>query len=71
MSDVMQCFTIEELEALDEHQVNLLRFAIQRDVRTNPDIHKIIRGKFGPMYQRMAAGRAPRKAAGRKAPRKS
>jgi hypothetical protein len=61
MAAMMQCFSIEELEALDEHQLALLRFAIEREVRNNPDIHKIIRDKFGPMRDRMAAQRRPRR----------
>jgi hypothetical protein len=69
MADLMQCFSIEELEALDEHQLALLRFAIQRDVRINPDIHKIIRDKFLPMRDRMASQRRPpRRARSRRTP---
>jgi len=66
MADLMQCFTIEELEALDEHQLALLRFAIQRDVRINPDIHKIIRDKFGPMRDRMVSQARPPRARSRR-----
>jgi hypothetical protein len=48
-------FAIEELEELDEHQLSLLRQAIEREIATNADIHKIIRDKFAPMRVRMAA----------------
>ena len=68
MSDFMQCFTIEELEALDEHQLALLRFAIQSDVRINPDIKRIIRDKFGPMRDRMASEQRPRRARSTRTP---
>ena len=68
MSDLMQCFSIEELEALDEHQLALLRFAIQRDVRINPDIKKIIKDKFGPLRDRMASEHRRRGARSRQTP---
>jgi hypothetical protein len=60
-------FTIEELEELDEHQLSLLRQAIERELSTNADINKIIREKFAPMRVRMAAqrrGRGPGPAQG-------
>jgi hypothetical protein len=60
MSGFMQCFSTEELEELDPHQLALLRFAIEREVRNNTDIHKIIRDKFGPMRDRMARPRPRR-----------
>jgi hypothetical protein len=53
-------FAIEELEELDEHQLSLLRQAIEREIATNADIHKIIRDKFAPMRVRMAAQRRAR-----------
>ena len=59
MAALMQCFSTEELEELDPHQLALLRFAIEREVRNNPDIHKIIRDKFGPMRDRMVSQRRP------------
>jgi hypothetical protein len=61
MSGFMQCFSIEELEPLDEHQRALLRFAIEREVRNNPEIHRIIREKYGAMRDRMAAQRTPQR----------
>jgi hypothetical protein len=54
------CFTIEELEELDEHQLSLLRHAIERELATNADIHKLIRDKFAPVRVRMAAQRRTR-----------
>jgi hypothetical protein len=65
MGHLVQCFSPEELEALDAHQLALLRFAIEREVRSNPEILKIIRDKFQPTYDRMTAqARPPRKGAG-------
>ena len=60
MSGFMQCFSIEELEPLDEHQRALLRHAIEREIRTNADIQKLIRDKFAPVRVRMAAQRRAR-----------
>jgi len=57
MSRTLQCFTIEELEELDESQLSFLRRAIDREIRTNAEIHKVIREKFAPMRVRMAAQR--------------
>jgi hypothetical protein len=60
MSMTLQCFTIEELEELDESQLALLRNAIEREIRTNAEIHKIVRDKFAPVRVRMAAQRRTR-----------
>jgi hypothetical protein len=60
MGKPLQCFTIEELEELDESQLRFLRKAIERELRNNADIHKIIRDKFAPMRLRMAAQRRAR-----------
>jgi hypothetical protein len=43
MGAFLQCFTLEELEELDESQLSLLRNVIEREIRSNADIQKIIR----------------------------
>jgi hypothetical protein len=53
MSGLMQSFSIEELEALTEDQIELLRAAIGREVHSNPAIHNIIRGRVQGLYDRM------------------
>ena len=55
MGALVQCFSTEELEQLDEHQLALLRHAIEREIRNSPEIHRILREKFGPMRDRMAS----------------
>jgi hypothetical protein len=60
MSAFLHCFALEELEELDESQLSLLRNAIEREIRTNADIQKIIRDKFAPVRVRMAAQRRAR-----------
>jgi L-serine deaminase len=49
----MHAFSIEDLEKLDENQLAFLRRAIEREVRTNPEIHRILRERFQTMYERM------------------
>jgi hypothetical protein len=61
MSDSMQCFTTEELEELTPHQLDLLRHATRREIRNNSEIHRILKEKFGPMRDRMAAQSRPRR----------
>jgi hypothetical protein len=51
----MQSFSIEELEALTEEQIALLRAAITREVHTNPTIHNIIRAQVQGVYVRLKA----------------
>jgi hypothetical protein len=57
MSCQLQAFTIEELELLDAHQLDLLKNAIDREIRESPEIKEIIRRKFEPMYNRMKSQR--------------
>jgi hypothetical protein len=60
MGAFLQCFTLEELEELDESQLSLLRNVIEREIRSNADIQKIIRDKFAPVRVRMATQRRAR-----------
>jgi hypothetical protein len=60
MGRPLECFTIEELEELDESQLAFLRHAIEREIGSNAEICKIIREKYAPMRLRMAAQRRAR-----------
>ena len=51
----MQCFSIEELKSLDERQLELLRFAIEREIRNSEEIKAILRARFKPMYDQLVA----------------
>jgi len=64
MSGFMQCFSIEELEPLDEHKQALLRHAMEREVRNNPEIHRILRAKVQPMYDRWMSQARPQRGRG-------
>jgi hypothetical protein len=68
MGDGLQCFSIEELEQLDEDQLAFLRRALEREVRNNPEIHRILRERFQSTYDRMASQRRPRRARPRRPP---
>jgi hypothetical protein len=59
MSDSMQCFSIEELERLNPHQLDLLRHATRRELRNNPEIRRIIRDSVQPIYDRMTGQARP------------
>jgi hypothetical protein len=69
MAGGMQCFSIEELEQLDEDQLAFLRRAIEREIQNNPEIHRILKEKFQPMRDRMASQRPPRRARAPRPPR--
>jgi hypothetical protein len=62
MGDAMHSFSIEELEQLEENQLEFLRRAMQREIRSNPEIHRILRERLQPLYDRMATQRRTRRA---------
>jgi hypothetical protein len=74
MGDFMQMFTFEEreqlLEALDEKQLALLRNAIVHEIRTNTQIHDILRNKFLPVHRRWTSQGRPRRASSPRSPRR-
>jgi hypothetical protein len=60
MECLIDLFSIEELAALDEKQLEILHRAIVRELRTSPQIRQILSEKFRPEYDRLVQGRAPR-----------
>ena len=66
MSDFMQCFSIDELLPLDERQLSVLRFALQRQVRNSPEIKRILRASVQPLYDQMVPPPKRRKRASRR-----
>ena len=64
----MQCFSIEELEKLDEDQLAFLRRAMERELSNNPEILRILRQRVQPIYDRMAQRRAQRTRPRRRTP---
>jgi hypothetical protein len=69
MGMIMQCFSIEQLEQLDDRQVALLRSAIEREIGNNPEILRILRERFQPMYDRMTSQRPAQRARRPRSPR--
>jgi hypothetical protein len=59
---LVQLFTTEQLEALSEKQLHILRHVIEQEILTNPEILRILREKFNPIRDRMAAQAAPPRA---------
>ena len=53
MSKVTHVFTVAELEGLDAKQIERLRDAIHRHLRTSRDVHKILRAKVRPLHKRL------------------
>jgi hypothetical protein len=49
----MQAFELEDIEKLTPLQVEALKSKIETLIRTDPGILGIIRGKYGPVVDRM------------------
>jgi hypothetical protein len=63
MGCLVQLFTLEELKALDERHLAILRDAILSEVRTSPEIREVLRAKLRPVYDQLKPQEAPRKRA--------
>jgi hypothetical protein len=66
-------FTVEELNALDEKQLEILRHAVRaeilNEIRTNRDLHDILRGKLlESTYNQLRTQGRPRRARGPRPP---
>jgi hypothetical protein len=57
MAAFMQCFSTEELLPLDEHQLSLLRLALEREVRNSSEIKRILRTSVQALYDQMLSQR--------------
>jgi hypothetical protein len=66
MSSYMQCFSIDEVLLLDEHQLSLLRLALEREVRNSPEIKRILRASIQPLYDQMVSPSKSRKRGSRR-----
>ncbi len=53
MADLTQLFSIAELKALDEKELEILRDAVRHEIRTSPTIRKILRAKTRPVYNQL------------------
>jgi hypothetical protein len=50
---IMPLFTIEELDALDERQLKMLRDAVMSEVHSSPEIQEILKAKMRPLYDQL------------------
>jgi hypothetical protein len=50
---IMPLFTIEELDALDEKQLKILRDAVLSEVHCSPEIREILKAKVRPVYDQL------------------
>ena len=69
-------FSIEELDALDEKQLEILKYLviteIVQEIRTNADLRNLLRGKLLPRYnefRRQAPAQRPRASGPPRTPR--
>jgi hypothetical protein len=53
MADLTQLFSIAELKALDEKQLEILRDAIRHEIRTSPNIRRVLRAKVRRVYNQL------------------
>ena len=58
---LVQLFTTEQLEALSEKQLHILRHLIEQEIQANPEIQRILRERAHEHYDELwRRGRAPR-----------
>jgi hypothetical protein len=53
MAKVTHLFSSAELAGLDAKQIERLRDAVHRHLRTSRDVHKILRAKVRPLHKRL------------------
>ena len=70
MSMALQCFSIEDLEPLDEDQLQFLRLAVEREIRNSLEVKQLLRTSVQALYDRMlsqsGAARSRRTGGGRR-----
>jgi hypothetical protein len=70
MGCLVPVFTIPELDSLDEKQLEILRDAVLNEIRTSPEIRRIVREKTLPVFNRLkqpaGAARAARTVRGKR-----
>jgi pyruvate formate-lyase activating enzyme-like uncharacterized protein len=57
-------FSIEELSALDEKQLELLSNAVLHEIRTHPELQRILRERAHARYDEFRVARRPRRGGG-------
>ena len=57
-------FSIEELAALDEKHLEILRNAVLHEIRTHPELHRILRERAHERYNEFRLQARPRRTRG-------
>ena len=55
MTRLHQLFSIDELEKLDQKQLEILRDMLVHEMRSNSQIHDILKGQLRPAYTQMTS----------------
>ncbi len=58
MGFMSQLFTLEQLKALDPGDLQILRDAIQRELRTSPAVRESIRANVEAVYNALRASKS-------------
>jgi hypothetical protein len=61
---LVNLFSIEELEALDEKQLHILRHVVEREILTHPELLRILRERAHERYSQFRLQGRPRRARG-------
>jgi hypothetical protein len=61
MGFMSQLFSIQELSQMDEKEFEMLRDAIQRQLRTNPKVKAAVKKSVTPLMKALRARRARRR----------
>jgi len=56
MAELSRLFSIEELKALSEKDLEILRDAIRSEMSTSPEIREILRAKARQVYAELRRG---------------
>ena len=61
-------FSIDELAALNEKQLEILRNAVLYEIRTHPELQRILSERAHARYDEFQVQRRPRRASSRRTP---
>ena len=56
MFGLHQLFTVEELQALDPKELEILKEAIRNEIATSPEVQAALRPKARDIYARLRSG---------------
>jgi hypothetical protein len=55
-----QLFTVDELNALDAKELDILKTALQNEIVTSPQIRALLRAKAHQVYSQLKPGTTPK-----------